>query len=78
VFTFTGVVDKEYVFKVEGGGAGVEVSVLATGAEQTATISLSTLNQTQKDGLNLLVVFAKTVGFSGTVVITNIEYVVTP
>ncbi|MCF7930529.1 MAG: carbohydrate binding domain-containing protein [Acholeplasmataceae bacterium] len=78
VFTFTGVVDKEYVFKVEGGGAGVEVTVLATGAEQLATISLSTLNQTQKDGLNLLVVFAKTVGFSGTVVITNIEYVVTP
>ncbi len=78
VFTFTGVTDKEYVFKVEGGGAGVEASVIATGAEQTATISLSTLTQVQKDGLNLLVVFAKTTGFSGTVVITNIEYVVTP
>ncbi|MBU1093998.1 MAG: carbohydrate binding domain-containing protein [Firmicutes bacterium] len=76
VFTFTGVAGEEYVFKIEGGGQALELTVAATGASQQAVLDLSAMTQVQREGLNLLVVFSKTIGASGTLVITDVEYTV--
>lgn len=73
-FTFTGVATQEYVFKIEGSGQAKEVTVLATGAEQTVEINLSELTKEQRDGLNLLIIFSKTPAASGTLVVKNWEY----
>jgi uncharacterized protein YxeA len=74
-FTFTGVSGQEYVFKIEGpGGVNVEATVLATGSQQVYTLNISSLSLAQREVLNLLVVFSKTPGASGTIIITNVQY----
>jgi uncharacterized protein YxeA len=73
-FTFTGVATQEYVFKFEQqGGISVEQSVIATGSQQVFTLDLSSLSQAQRELLNLIVVFVKTTGAAGSVVITNVQ-----
>jgi len=73
-FTFTGVATQEYVFKIEGGGQNKEVSIVADGTEQTVEINLSELTKAQRDAMSLLIIFNKTPGASGTVVVNNWEY----
>lgn len=75
VFTFTGVADQVYLFKIEGGGNARELAATATGSEQVLELSVSQLTETQRDGLNLIVVFSQSVGASGTLVIHSINYV---
>ncbi|XMB72306.1 hypothetical protein RJI07_00005 [Mycoplasmatota bacterium WC30] len=76
IFTFTGVLDQTYVFKIEGGGQAVEgTPVTATGASQEFILDLSGLTEVQRDGLNKIVVFATTEAASGTLVVDGWEYV---
>jgi hypothetical protein len=74
VLTYTGVAGQEYVFKIEGGGQAREVTVSADGTLQTYVLDLSTFTEAQRDGFTLLVVFAKTAGGSGTLVLNNWTY----
>jgi hypothetical protein len=73
-FTFTGVNGHEYMFKIEGGGAAIEGSMVADGTEQVKVLDLSGLTEAQRDGLNLIVIFAMTEGSSGTVVVNDWVY----
>ena len=75
VFTYTGVAGQEYVFKIEGGGQNKEVTVLADGTEQVLVMDLSTFTEAQRDAFILIVVFAKTLGGEGTLVVNNWEYI---
>ena len=74
VLTYTGVAGQEYVFKIEGGGKNKEVTVSADGTEQTYVLDLSTFTEAERDGFNLLVIFAKTAGGSGSIVVNNWTY----
>ncbi len=74
-FTFTGTLDQEYVFKVEGGNKAVEGSVVATGSEQIITIPLNQLTTEQRDALELLVVFSKAEGSAGSITLTSWSHV---
>jgi hypothetical protein len=74
MFTFTGVVGHEYVFKIEGGGVSAEAAIVADGTEQELEVSLEGLTEAQRDGLNLILVFVKTEGVVGTVVVNGWEY----
>jgi len=74
-FMFTGVAGQEYVFKIEGGGANKEVTVLADGTLQELILDLSTFTEAQRNGFNLIVIFAKTLGGEGTLIVNNWEYV---
>ncbi len=76
LFTFTGVAGTEYMFKIEGNGKFVETPVVATGASQELVLDLSTLTEAERDGLNLIIVFVKTVDASGTLTIEGWEYVI--
>ncbi|MBI9009436.1 MAG: carbohydrate binding domain-containing protein [Tenericutes bacterium] len=76
VFTFTGVLDQVYLFKIEGGGVNTEVEATGTGAEQTVTLDLSGFTAAERAGLNLIIIFVKTEGAAGTIVVTNISGVV--
>jgi hypothetical protein len=74
-FTFTGVATHEYLFKIEGpGGVNVEQPIVADGNEQTVTLNLSTLSEAQRNSLNLVIVFVKTVGAAGTVTVKDWVY----
>ena len=74
-FTFTGVATHEYLFKIEGpGGVNKEIPIVATGSEQEVTLNLSTLSEAQRDTLNLIVVFVKTPGAAGSVVVKDWMY----
>ncbi len=74
VFTFTGVVGHEYMFKIEGGGKAVEAAVVATGEMQEFTLNLSGLTEAERDGLSLIVIFVKTEGAEGTFVFYGWDY----
>ncbi len=76
VFTFTGVSGHEILFKIEQQGQPnfVEQSVVATGSQQVFTLNISSLTLSQRELLNLIVVFCKTPGAAGSVVITNVQY----
>ena len=74
VLTYTGVAGQQYVFKIEGGGQAKEVTVEADGTEQTYILDLSTFTEAQRDAFTLLVVFAKTTGGSGTLVLNDWTY----
>ncbi len=74
VLTYTGVAGQEYVFKIEGGGKNKEVTVSADGTQQTYVLDLSTFTEAERDGFNLLVIFAKTAGGSGSIVVNNWTY----
>jgi uncharacterized protein YxeA len=76
-FTFTGVATHEYVFKIEGpGGINVEQPIVADGTEQTVTVDLSSMTEVQRDSLNLIIVFVKTEGAAGSVVVKDWMYVI--
>jgi hypothetical protein len=66
-FDFVGVQGQEYVFKIEGGGKAVETTFTATGDMQQAVLDLSGLTETERNGLTLAVVFAKTLDGAGTI-----------
>jgi len=74
-FTFTGVVGHEYLFKIEGGGQARELSLVADGTEQELILSLVTMTEAQRNALSLIIVFVKTPGAEGSVVVKNWEYV---
>lgn len=76
VFTFTGVADHEYLFKVEGVPSSVnkEQAIIGTGSEQTLTLDLSSWTEAQRSSIKLIVVFVKTVGASGSVTVKPWQY----
>jgi hypothetical protein len=73
-FTFTGVAGQDYLFKIEGGGSDAQVIVTATGSQQTATIDLSAMTETERAELNLIIIFAQTVAATGTINIEGWDY----
>jgi hypothetical protein len=79
-FDFTGKADDNYLFKVEGPLGNSELLVKATGAEQKLIVPVVQLNPTQRAALNLFVIFARTDGSTGTIVVRDWKYVdsVTP
>jgi hypothetical protein len=80
-FDFTGKAGDEYLFKVEGPGAtSSEIFVTATGDDQKFIISVAQLTPAQRATLNLFVIFARTSGSAGTIVVRDWKYVdsVTP
>jgi len=75
VFTFTGVSGHAYFFKLEGPGGISELGITADGTEQTLTVPLTNLDAAQRAQIAKLIVFGQTGGSSGTIVISDIEYV---
>ena len=73
-FTFTGEAGQDYLFKIEGGEAAAEVSVTATGSEQTVVLDLSTMTEEERNGLDLIIIFAKTEAATGTINIAGWDY----
>jgi len=74
VFTFTGEAGHMYLFKIEGGGADVQLEVEGTGALQELILDLSGLTESQRDGLNLIIIFCQTPSASGTLVLDGWAY----
>ncbi|MFH0993722.1 MAG: hypothetical protein V1761_05185, partial [bacterium] len=72
-FTFKGVAGHEYLFKVEGGGYSKEASVIATGEQQTFVLDITSITVTNRAKLNLVVVFCKTVGASGSITLYSVD-----
>jgi hypothetical protein len=73
VFTFVGEAGQDYLFKIEGGGSEAEVEVSATGSQQTATIDLSAMTETERAGLNLVIIFAQTEAATGTLIVEDVD-----
>lgn len=73
IFTFKGEAGVEYLFKIEGFGSH-ELSCIATGEVQEFTLDFSIIGSQYRPRLSLLVVFCKTVGFTGTIEIYNVEF----
>jgi hypothetical protein len=65
-FEFIGVAGQTYLFKIEGGGSAVEAPIVADGTKQTIALNLAGLTEAQRNGLNLVVVFAQTLNGAGT------------
>jgi hypothetical protein len=74
-FDFTGKADDNYLFKVEGPSGAAELMVKATGADQKVIVPVVQLNATQRAALNLFVIFARTDGSTGTIVVRDWKYV---
>ena len=76
-FTFTGVDTHDYLFKIEGTGAGapVEASLVSDGTEQTITLDLSSKTEAERANLKLVVLFVKTAGASGSITVLPFTYV---
>lgn len=68
-WTFTGTAGQLFLFKFETVGLSREVSVEATGSEQTVVLSLTDLTPEQRSSLNLFVIFAQSIGESGSLII---------
>jgi hypothetical protein len=80
-FDFTGKAGDEYLFKVEGpGGIASELMATATGDAQKFIVPVAQLTPAQRSAINLFVIFARTGGSSGTLVVRDWKYVdsVTP
>lgn len=73
-FTFTGVDGHEYLFKVEGGFAAIEKSIVGDGTEQTVQIDLSGLTEEQRATVSLFIVFVKTDQAAGTITLNPWTY----
>jgi hypothetical protein len=73
-FQFTGVSGHNYLFKIEGAGNANEVEIVGTGSLQTVTIPLSQFTSSQRAAFNLIIVFVKTPGLSGSIVVNNWTY----
>jgi hypothetical protein len=78
-FEYTGVAGHEYLFKIEATSnfsAIKEVRSLATGERQTFVLDISTISETDRAAINLLVVFhtAPTNPVSGILTIYNVFY----
>jgi uncharacterized repeat protein (TIGR02543 family) len=75
-FDFTGKAGDEYFFKVEGpGGIASELMTTATGDAQKFVVPVDELTPTQRSAINLFVIFARTGGSSGTIVVRDWKYV---
>lgn len=76
VFTFKGEKDKIFLFKVQdtATGGSLESAATATGEVQDFTLDISSYDSASRAGLNLLVVFCKTVGYTGSIAISKIAY----
>jgi uncharacterized repeat protein (TIGR02543 family) len=79
-FDFTGKAGDEYLFKVEGPGVASERMATATGDAQKFIVPVAQLTPTQRSAINLFVIFARTGGSTGTLVVRDWKYVdsVTP
>lgn len=75
-FTFTGVANHEYLFKIEGvpNSVNKEQAIIGTGSEQTVTLDLSLMTEAQRNSLSLIIVFVKTKDASGSLVVKTWEY----
>jgi hypothetical protein len=73
-FSFIGEANQSYLIKIEGNGVSVDLPFEATGEKQILTLSLTNLTTTQRSNLNLIAVFARTTGASGTMIIDNWTY----
>jgi len=73
-FTFTGVKDTTYLFKVESPSKNSTEEVIATGEEQVVTVDISDWTEEQKSNINVIVVFVKTVGASGSIEIKSMVF----
>lgn len=73
IFDFKGDAGTTFLFKVEGWGS-TEDSTVATGERQTFELSLDQIDPAHVADLNLLIVFCKTVGYSGTLEIFGVTY----
>jgi hypothetical protein len=75
-FDFTGKANDEYLFKVQGpNGVASELMVTATGAAQKFIVPVVQLTQAQRATINLFVLFARTSGSTGTIVLRAWNYV---
>jgi cytochrome c oxidase assembly protein Cox11 len=70
-FVVTGEAGQEYLIKFEGGGQFREIVFTATGSLEVVTLDLSGLTKTQRDALNLIVVFSHINSQAGSLVIHN-------
>jgi hypothetical protein len=79
-FDFTGKAGNQYLFRVEGGGAASELMATSTGDAQKFIDPVVQLNASQRAGINLFVIFARTSASIGTIVVRDWKYVdsVTP
>ncbi len=73
VFTFTGTAGHTYLFKFEGDGGNVELSVVATGELQTHVIPLDGLDEAGRNQFNKIVFFCTTVDAVGTIDLVSYE-----
>lgn len=75
-FTFTGVANHEYLFKIEGvpNSVNKEQAIIGTGSEQTVTLDLSLMTEAQRNSLSLIIVFVKTKDAAGSLVVKTWEY----
>lgn len=73
IFTFKGDAGTDFLFKAEGWGS-TEQDVIATGDKQVFELSLSQIDSAHVQDINLLIVFCKTVGYSGTLEIFSVAY----
>ncbi|MCI1245537.1 MAG: hypothetical protein LKG11_06295 [Bacilli bacterium] len=73
IFTFKGEAGTTFLFKAEGWGS-TEKEIVATGDKQDFELSLSDIDSNHVKDINLLSVFCKTVGYSGTLEIFSVAY----
>jgi hypothetical protein len=74
VFTFKGEKGILFLFKTQGNGQVVQDTATATGEVQDFDLDITSVDAANRTDLNLLVLFCKTVGYSGSVAISNIQY----
>lgn len=77
IFTFKGEKGTLFLFKAQGNGQQVvdeNNPTVATGDVQDFALDITSVDAANRTDLNLLVVFCKTVGYSGSIVISNIKY----
>lgn len=74
IFTFTGVEDHSYLFKIEGENYDKELAILGTGDKQTLELDLSGLTEVQRAELDLIVLFVRTTGAAGDIIIHSVQY----
>jgi len=75
VFTFTGVENHSYLFKIEvNKDLGREISVIATGAQQEVVLDLSTLSEADREQLSKIIIFSNIATQEGTLIYNGWDY----
>ncbi|PKK95087.1 MAG: hypothetical protein CVV60_03065 [Tenericutes bacterium HGW-Tenericutes-5] len=74
IFTITGEAGQSYLFKIEGGGAAKEMTHIASGVQEEVILDLSSLTETERNGLNLVIIFSNVQGQTGTIVLHGWAY----